>query len=100
MLFSERSDLTISGSIRFRDFCAFLIHRGGIFARNLTNPRTAEPELDKKSLASLGIAVCLLIPTCFAVSARRFAYARPPGSATKNPTVSFNTVSGLPKEIS
>jgi|SRR5579864_6285220 hypothetical protein len=63
MLFTERSALTTSGSIRFRDFWAFLIHRGGMFARNLTNPRTAEPELDKKSLASLGIAVCLLIPT-------------------------------------
>jgi len=28
-----------------------------MFARNLKNPRTAEPELDKKSLASLGIAL-------------------------------------------
>jgi hypothetical protein len=51
----ERNALTISGSIRFREFCAFPIHRGGMFARNLKNPRTAEPELDKKSLASLGM---------------------------------------------
>ncbi len=36
-----------------------LIVRGdaaGMFARNLENPRTAEPELDTKSLASRGIA--------------------------------------------
>jgi hypothetical protein len=47
--------------MRFRDFWAFLIHRGGMFARNLKNPRTAEPELDTKSLASRGIAARLLI---------------------------------------
>ncbi len=28
-----------------------------MFARNLKNPRTAEPELDKNSLASLGLAL-------------------------------------------
>jgi hypothetical protein len=28
-----------------------------MFARNLRNPRAADPELDKKSLAFLGIAV-------------------------------------------
>jgi hypothetical protein len=55
MLFMERSALTISGSICLRDFRAFPIHRGGMFARNLRNPRTAEPELDKKSLASLAM---------------------------------------------
>jgi hypothetical protein len=38
-----------------RDFRAFPIHRGGMFARNLRNPRTADPELDKKSLASLAM---------------------------------------------
>jgi hypothetical protein len=57
MLFMERSAFTISGSIRFRDFLAFLIHRGGMFARNLKKPRTAEPELDTNSLASLGIVL-------------------------------------------
>src|SRR5450631_3007337 len=56
MRFTERSASTISGSIRFRDFWAFPIHRGGMFARNLKNLRTAEPELDTKSLASRGIA--------------------------------------------
>jgi hypothetical protein len=56
MLFKELSASTISGLIRFREFRAFLIHRGGMFARNLENPRTAEPELDTKSLASRGIA--------------------------------------------
>jgi len=60
MLLTERSALTTAGSIRLRDFCAFLIHRGGMFARNLKNPRTAEPELDVKSLASLGLATRLL----------------------------------------
>src|SRR5207253_638363 len=61
MLLAECSASTISGSIRFRDFCAFLIQRGGMFARNLKNPRTAEPELDWNSLASLGIEPRLLI---------------------------------------
>jgi hypothetical protein len=28
-----------------------------MFARNLRNPRAADPELDKKSLASLGITL-------------------------------------------
>src|SRR3954469_1389927 len=60
MLLTERSASTISGSIRLRDFWAFLIHRGGMFARNLKKARTAEPELDEKSLASLAIAARLL----------------------------------------
>src|SRR5438876_6505595 len=60
MLLTERSASTISGSIRLRDFWAFLIHRGGMFARNLKKARTAEPELDEKSLASLAIAAPLL----------------------------------------
>ena len=54
-LLSELSASTTSGSIRFRDFWAFFILRGGMFARNLKNPREADPELDLKSLASLGI---------------------------------------------
>jgi hypothetical protein len=57
MLFTERSALTISGYMLFRDFFALLIHRGGMFSRNLKNARTAEPELDKNSLASLGIVL-------------------------------------------
>jgi hypothetical protein len=61
MVFIDRSALTISGSIRFREFRAFFIQRGGMFARNLTNPRTAEPELDEKSLASRGMAARLLV---------------------------------------
>ena len=32
-----------------------------MFARNLENPRTAEPELDEKSLASRGMKARLLI---------------------------------------
>jgi hypothetical protein len=60
MLLTERSASTISGSIRLREFRAFLIHRGGMFARNLKKARTAEPELDEKSLASLAIAARLL----------------------------------------
>jgi hypothetical protein len=28
-----------------------------MFARNLKNPRAADPELDRKSLASLGIVI-------------------------------------------
>jgi len=60
MLLTERNASTISGSTRLRDFWAFLIHRGGMFARNLKKARTAEPELDEKSLASLAIAVRLL----------------------------------------
>jgi len=32
-----------------------------MFARNLENPRTAEPELDEKSLASRGTTARLLI---------------------------------------
>jgi hypothetical protein len=55
MAFTDLSAATMSGSIRFREVRAFLIHRGGIFARNLVNPRTAEPELDEKSLASRGM---------------------------------------------
>jgi hypothetical protein len=55
MLFIERRALTISGSICLREFRAFPIHRGGMFARNLRNPRTAEPELDKKSFACLAM---------------------------------------------
>jgi hypothetical protein len=55
MLFTEPSALAISGSIRFLEVRAFLIHRGGMFARNFVNPRTAEPELDTKSLASRAI---------------------------------------------
>ena len=55
MLIRERSASTISGSILFRDCLAFFIHRGGMFARNFKNPRAAEPELDVKSLAFLGI---------------------------------------------
>src|SRR5205807_1278997 len=45
--------------MRFREFRAFLIQRGGILARNLRNARTAEPALDANSFASLAIA-CLL----------------------------------------
>jgi hypothetical protein len=56
MLITECKASTISGSILLRDFCAFLIHRGGMFARNFKNPRAAEPELDEKSLAFLGIS--------------------------------------------
>src|ERR1700756_4567030 len=52
---NERNASAISGSSRLRDIRAFRIHRGGIFARNLRNARTAEPALDAKSLASLGI---------------------------------------------
>jgi hypothetical protein len=55
MLLMERSALTISGSIRLRDFCAFFIQRGGMFARNLKNPRTAEPELDKRAWLPLAL---------------------------------------------
>jgi len=55
MLFTERRASTISGSIRLRDFRAFFIHRGGMFARNLKNPRAADPELARKSLASLAM---------------------------------------------
>jgi hypothetical protein len=65
MFLTERRALTISGSIRLRDLWAFLIHRGGIFARNFKNPRAAEPELAAKSLACLGI--------CPDSSAGRFA---------------------------
>jgi len=61
MLFTERSASTISGSNRFREFRAFLIHRGGMFARNLMNPLTAEPALDEKSLASRGMVARLLV---------------------------------------
>lgn len=52
---SERNDRTISGSMRFREVRAFSIHRGGMLPRNFINPRITEPELDAKSLASLGI---------------------------------------------
>src|SRR5438874_6614852 len=52
---TEWSASTISGSIRLRDLCAFLIQRGGMFALNFKNARAAEPELDTKSFASLGI---------------------------------------------
>jgi len=55
MLLTERSASTISGSIRLREFRAFLIHRVVMFARNFKKARTAEPELDEKSLASLAI---------------------------------------------
>ena len=55
MLFTERRASAISGSSRLREFRAFLIHRGGMFARNLMNPLTAEPALDEKSLASRGM---------------------------------------------
>jgi hypothetical protein len=61
MLFTERRASTISGSSRFREFRAFLIHRGGMFARNFMNPLTAEPELDEKSLASRGMVARLLV---------------------------------------
>src|SRR5229473_1561868 len=53
----ERNAAAISGSMRLREARAFPIHRGGMFARNLRYPRTAEPALDAKSLASLGIPV-------------------------------------------
>lgn len=48
-------DRTISGSMRLRELRALRIHRGVMFARNLRYPRTTEPALDAKSLASLGI---------------------------------------------
>src|SRR3984957_21001268 len=51
----ECSASTIPGSILLRDCWAFFIHRGGTFARYFKNPRAAEPELDAKSLAFLGI---------------------------------------------
>src|SRR5437667_12373884 len=54
---SARKERTISGSTRLRDVVrALRIQRGVMFARNLRYPRTTEPALDEKSLASLGIA--------------------------------------------
>src|SRR5690242_5192334 len=52
---STRKERTISGSTRLRDVRALRIQRGVMFARNLRYPRTTEPALDEKSLASLGI---------------------------------------------
>jgi hypothetical protein len=43
--------------MRFREFRAFLIQRGGMLARNFRNARTAEPPLDANSFASLGIGL-------------------------------------------
>jgi hypothetical protein len=45
----------MSGSMRLRESREFRIHRGGIFAWNFQKPRTTEPELDEKSLASLAM---------------------------------------------
>ena len=73
----------MSGSIRFRDLRAFLIRRGGMFARNFKNPRAAEPELDVKSLASRAIAAPFILRLAqFLLCTRPIAIAQPDAYST------------------
>jgi hypothetical protein len=61
MLFTERSALTISGSIRFREFRAFLIHRGGMFAPKFGESAHSRTRTGHKELGFTWHCVRLLI---------------------------------------
>jgi len=100
MRFTERSASTISGSIRFRDIWAFPIHRGGMLARNLKNPRTAEPELDTKSLASRGIADRLRISNPRTPSPRNQDYCAYQSECTPLECHSQDLVQTVPFDLS